>query len=432
MQLKLTRKQIVRYMILAAILGFLLLNIVNDYQFRGFNMAIAMLSSLVLIYKSRLEVGSVAVFILLFFSLVRISPEYLFEIRTTGFTYFYNHHTYNIVITILMTYLSILSVFYDTRKRGLNSEELRGDNNWIFLLLCVVSVAIIIFGINRQVGLTYTVAIRTMYEYFMPIFLLAYYYSDKKVRSRGVLILLAVIYVIQDFYYGGRISSLQMGILVFILFFPWMPLRYMIVASVLGYVLLRAVGIYRETYSLLAINWSNLLGGVLFDAEGNYIINTFSEVLYSSSGLVFSRLYHFEPSVMTLSFIAFIRRVFTGEDLLLGNIVAYISLYVSPVGGGGFFPAYFFFWLGWGGVLFSAWVTVLLFNHTPSLTSRVYQQMTYILMLVMFPRWFYYTPLILFRLVLVNFAILYSGLWFFDQLLKRTRVGKTGAPSLTS
>jgi len=134
---------------------------------------------------------------------------------------------------------------------------------------------------------------------------------------------------------------------------------------------------------------------------------------------------------MTLSFMAFIRRVFTGEDLLLGNLVAYISRYVSPVGGGGFFPAYFFAWLGWGGVLFSVWVTVLLFNRLQTSTSGVYKQMTYILLLAMFPRWFYYSPIILFRMVLVNFAILYFGLWFLDRLLKRERIAKLGSLLVT-
>lgn len=413
-------KEFTRNRLFLLILAFLMVNIVADFVFSEINMVIVLISSAVLVWKSRNEIGSSIVFLLLLFSMIQISPEFLFNVRTTGFDFFYQEELYNIVIAILMVFTSILAVFYNQRRNEFLRSDFTKENGWVFSVLILISIYILIFGINRGTSSTYVyvVSITTIYEYFVMIYILAYYYSSKSKISNLFLMLLGFFYIIQDFYYGGRISSVQLTILSAILFFPKVKFKHILLLLLPAYLTLRLVEIYRTSNSFFDMNFLSVFANFKNPLE-NYQWNTFAEVLYSSSGLVYAKNAVHTIIERLISFTDFIINIFIGGVRPFGNIISYISANISPVGGGGFLPAYFYYWLGWGGVILISFFVVKMLNLESKERLNDFWKIVYILTLSMFPRWFYYSPLILIRFILFNFLIIYSILKIIDLLTKK-------------
>lgn len=416
---QINKRNLIKYGLLSLLLFFLIVNILNDYKYSELCMIISLLSSVLLIYKSRNEIGSTFIFLFLFLSLLQISPEYLLDVKTTAYSYFYNENIYNISIAIIMVYITFIAIFFKERRTKELSSQLNGNNNLIFVLLYIGCIYILLFGINRGSYTGYTVSIKTIYEYFVMVYCFAYYYSNKSTITKILLLLLALVYILQDFYYGGRISSFQIIILIGILFFNKLRLKSIIVFSVLGYILMNFIAEYRVNYSISGFNFTSIINSLFSNPVTNYKWNTFSEVLYSSGGLVYSKLNIFAVEDTTRSFIDFIINIFIGGERHFGNIVSYIDSNISNVGGGGFLPVYFYFWTGWVGVIIISWITTKLLNFESNNNSGDYHKIAYILLLAMFPRWYLYTPLVLFRFLLLNYTILYISLKILDKLTKR-------------
>jgi hypothetical protein len=401
------------------VLSNVLINFFLDFKFTELNYIILMISSSFLIFKSRKENGILIVFLFVFFSFLQLGPEFLFNVRTTLYSFFYIEYYYGIVLSILTFYISFLALFLKEKQKSLSLIHLNGNNSLLFTLLVITLISIIIFGVNRGIYSQYTISINTIYEYFVMIFLFAFYYSNKSKLSTFLLITLGLVFIIQDFYYGGRISSLQLTILLSILFLNKLSYRQILLFLFGGYILFNIVEIYRINYefdfSILVDVFDNLFGNPLTD----YRLNTFSEVFYSSSGLVFTRLNIFSLLEIIESFYLFSISIFLGGENTSGNIVLFISQNISSLGGGSYLPAYFYFWFGWLGVFFISLFTAYLLNLNSSSRNTSYKTLLYILVLSMIPRWFLYSPLILFRYSIVNFSIVYFLLFLGNILTQK-------------
>jgi hypothetical protein len=375
-------------------------------------MLLLLISALTFLIKVHKNSGLSFIAILLLVSMLQISPEFFFGVKTTGFEFFYIEDSYNLVILILMTFISTIAIFTDSNDKQIKINS--SSNPIVFLILFFVSLYILVFGINRGSLIGYTVRINTLYEYFIITYVLLFYYAKKTPLNNIFMIVYGFIYILQDFYYGGRISSLQLFIVILILFLPKkISIFNMVLIIIPGYIFLKVIELYRTGEIQ---NLSNILG-YINNPITNYQINTFSEVLYSSSGLVFSSQFLFTIFERLNFFMNFLKSIFIGAYNEESNIVSYISNNVSSVGGGGFFPVYLYFWIGWIGVFVSGIAFSVILNLKIDKTND-YLKILYIIVLSTFPRWFYYSPLVLFRLAFLNFTIVYIFTKVLDNLLK--------------
>ena len=417
MNINLSYTRIVQFGLLLILAALTALNAAHGYPLKELSMVICLASSFVLIIKSRHDVGSAAIFLFLLYAMVMISYEFLFGIKTAIMSFYYEAALYNQVICILAFFLGSLAIFLKPKVRDDDQfNSLQGNNSYLLLASLALCAYILVFGVNRGVYESYSVRITSIYEYFILFYLLAFYYSKKTWKSNLLLLGMAAVYILQDFYYGGRISSLQLMILIAILFLHKIKLWKLLTLSVLGYALMNAVELFRnqEKLSILSI-----LNSLFVNQGASYKDNTFSEVLYSSSALVYSSINVFTETERISTFVDFIRNTFS-DNRPLGNIIPYISQNISYVGGGGYFPVYFYFWLGWGGVLLASWAAIRMLNVDQSQQCSDYLTLLKILTVAMFPRWFVYTPLIFTRFILLNFSLIFIFYVLFDSITKRS------------
>jgi len=402
----------IRWLSILVLVLFVCVDSINHYSYSKLAIALGFCATLYLLYQSRRNLGHFVVFLFIFYSIYKISPQYLYGVKTTAYTFFYNQIGYDISATILSVFVTILAIWYRPRTFVDPYEINPKENPLVFYILVFLSVMVLAFGVSHVRGSSYEVNTNTSYEYFIMVFMFAFQYSGGRKVRKFILLILGMVYILQDFYYGGRIASVELLILVALLYF-YKRIRYLtlVISLVPTIVLLDVVQFFRAHYTLHGFSLASI-----FSSAG-YSWNTFGEVLYSSSGLVNTSLFYFDFSEKIHSFFDFIISIFVGGrlPLPLGQIVSYISTHISLVGGGGYFPVYFYFWFGWFGVGLSA-VIVSIMLHLRPLRHNDFGRLLSVLFIALVPRWYLYSPLLLFRFVILNFVIAYVLIGILDKV----------------
>jgi len=234
-----------------------------------------------------------------------------------------------------------------------------------------------------------------IYEYFLIFFLMGFKYMKENLRSKLIMTILAFLYVVKNLSFGGRIESLQLIIMIFILFFE-SKFKYRVLIPIL-LILVVFLGFWGVFRGFVAGDISVLNYMRRMDLLS--IFGTQSEVIYSSSviqSLRIDSLYSQEEflKMLVLFFVSvFIPSRFMPQEAYLTSV----ARNVSGFGGGGLISSYFYTWLGYFGVVFiGLWIAMLLngLGRRRSQGFVVYQ----IMILSVYPRWFSYSPITMFKL----------------------------------
>jgi len=248
-----------------------------------------------------------------------------------------------------------------------------------------------------------------IYEYFLIFFLMGFKYMKENLLSKLIMAVLVSLYVVKNLSFGGRIESLQLIIMIFILFLEG-KFKYRVLLP-LGLLLVVFLGL-----------WGMFRGSVSSDLSILYYLRRFntlevfatqSEVIYSSAviqSLRIDSLYSQEEflNMLVLFFVSvFVPSRFMPQEAYLTSV----ARNVSGFGGGGLISSYFYTWLGYFGVVFiGLWIAMLLngLGRRRSQGFVVYQ----IMVLSVYPRWFSYSPITMFKLsfygVIVYFIFRFS------------------------
>jgi hypothetical protein len=408
-----------KFYLFSALVFFTIINASMKYVMGNISMLVTLFSCSVLLFKSRKDLGHFTLFVFITYAMITISTEYLSSTVTASSLFFYNEFTYNFSISILCFFITFVSIFYNY-KRDVTSYSVKCvDNTILYNMLVILSIGIMYFGMNRINTTVYSSKINTLYEYFALTVLFAFKFSGKSIRKKLVLVIIILIYILQDFSYGGRISTLQLGIMiVLVLFSKILSYKHIIIFSIPALLILNVVYIYRNNHSLNNII-PNLIS-FLINSTKNYEYNTFSDVLYSSSAFIYSKLFIFNWSIPILSFVAFFLNIFLGGRFDYGNVTVLISSKISALGGGGYLPVFFYFWFDWLGVILISIFIVWILNIRLKHSNSEYWTLLTIVFISLVPRWFVYSPLVLFRYVFLNFSLLYYSLIVSHKFLQST------------
>ncbi|MDN4495106.1 hypothetical protein [Ureibacillus aquaedulcis] len=366
---------------------------------KGVNLFFACLAlffSGVLLFKSR---RSIPIFLISFFILYSnysiIVGEYfvggelgipLYEVKDT--------EIYGIGIKLMLLFVSIVALFLKPSKILIESIEIKPkDNLLVFIGLCILLLFILVFGINRGEINSYSVSITPLYEYSLLIFLMAYYVSGKTKQRISSLLVIAVVFVLQDFYYGGRITSLQIILLLLItVFLRKLSVKFILIGGFLGIVVNSIVGLYRSSYSFEDINLLNVLVGM----KDNFFVFDTPIYAYYATATHIASVSLLSITERLESFFGFIATIFIGSEIEIADITTFVvNNYFFNYGGGLIF-SHFYFWFGWFGVIISAVLIVYLLNIIRNVKSE-YMKLAIVIFIFSVPRWYLYTPLNLFR-----------------------------------
>ncbi|MFU7590433.1 hypothetical protein ACMX9J_16015 [Priestia sp. RMT2NF4] len=332
---------------------------------------------------------------------------------------------YGLNIRILLIFTSIVALLYKSRNVKQNSYSLVvKDNIAIFLGLLLILLYILAFGVNRADLSSYSVSITPLYEYSSILFLLAYYFSGNSKIRICILALLLVPYVLQDFYYGGRITSLQLILLFLVtVFLKRLSVKLVLVNGFIGIFLNSLVGAYRKSYSLDSLN----IIDVFINIKDNLFVFDTPVFAYYSSATQIAASKVMSISDRLNSFEGFIGSIFAGESSSeIGSVSRYVSTHYFMNVGGGFITSFFYLWLGLAGVILISLIVVFIFNKVGT-GKNDYWRLVTVLIIFSTPRWYMYTPLSLIRPVLL-FSVLYLIVMLVHTMLVKIAGGKKLTP----
>lgn len=386
-----------------------LLIYINNFEVTLFTNKIdavsTLLFSFLLLYKSRNNLPvTLAAFFIFYCNYSIIMGEYLtdgrlgipvYEVKTVAI--------YGITIRALLLFTAIITLLYNGKSVNLSKFKLiPKDNILIFYSLFFILIYILLFEVNRGNMNSYSVRISPIYEYSYLLFLFSYYSSGKSIIRRFLIVSLLTLFVLQDFYYGGRITALQIILLFTVtIFVQKLSFKFIIFSGFVGILLNSLIGVYRSNYSLNSIN----LLDIFINLKNSFFVFSTPVFAYyaSATHVAASQIVSLNEKLRSL--IAFINSIFVGSNNEISNLTIYVSNNYFLNIGGGVIPSHFYFWMGWTGVILISSFLVLLLNKIGGLTSD-FQKLCFIIVITTVPRWYLYSPLSLFR-PLILLTILY-------------------------
>jgi len=327
-----------------------------------------------------------------------------------------NIQYYGPAIRILLLFMSIISLFVKVQtKKSIEYKIISQDNLLLYLLVVALLGYVFAFGINREVTSSYSVKITTLYGYSPILFLFGFYFKGKSKLRAFILYLLAAIFILQDFYYGGRITSLQIIILIAIYnFTEKITIMRLILYGFAGIVMSSAVSAYRSAYSLNRVDLLSIINRI-FD---KFFVFDTSVGAYYATATHIATFEIIDIETKMESFFDFIKSIFLGSGNSIGNVSSYVSQNYFMNGGGGLLPSHFYFWLGWIGVIFVSIIIIAIVNNLNRNSSDL-NKLIILAVVSRVPAWYLYNPINLFRGAILVVILFYAVFMLADKITKK-------------
>lgn len=362
---------------------------------------------------------SVPILVMVFFFLpyMYIPKYFFFDSVFISFWMDYQD-AYFVNFVSLLNSLFFVSLYFGTGKLSdsfLKNKKIVGslrDAN-VFFATSFVLLIIIVFGVTGDTVFesgrygTGEVSKSALHEFFIVFFIVSVFSLNLKSSfQKNVLAFLLIIYTFKTLIYGGRIEILQLWLGVLYLVFNFFEKRraFLFFLSLLAYLIFDFISQIRSNplliLSLYDLNFFWYLEG---DFDRKFISNQFGDVYQSSLrvvGLVHDG--YIDALTRVSSFLTIIFGVLLPSNLMpdFYNLSSYKKS-IAMSGGGGLVSAFSFVWLSFfGPILFGFFVGFMLrkFYQLNNPLINIYG----LLILITFPRWFAYYPVILFKMNIVG------------------------------
>jgi hypothetical protein len=406
------------------VISFLLLFIASYFSIIANQLLL--ICSLLITVRLLYKFWNTPVFFLFLFLLLFHFPfifNYLLDWEITNFSFFNNTKIIFYVGRIFFLFQFVIFYFINekivyTPVRDRIKVE---PNQSLFYLLLIISILLYFTTLSGESLLTASYGSQekhgsALYEYVVALILLAFTFSSKNKFQVYILSTFMVFYVSKDLLFGGRVSSLQMILLAYIIFIDrTIKFKIIIFYAILFIIFLKAFEFIR-LYNGIIIGTDSFDIKTLYSLSGDIKVYGSNEgnVVYSSIrllGLVKSGIISFYDRIYSLLFFLF-SSINPGFKLpSISDLSSYLQD-TYPCGGGGLFPIYFFVWGGLFGVAISGFFIGKVINWFMN-SKNIFLIIYSIMILCTFPRWFAYNPIIVIKLSL--FPIYF---YFFIKLFK--------------
>jgi len=291
----------------------------------------------------------------------------------------------------------------------------------IFYLCCIIFLFCIIKGKSGQTifqsgGYSDTmknIEVSSLYGYGIIVMGVAVIYANTK-RKLQLLYVLSIIYVLKDFAFGGRIDSIMLGLLWFVVYIQYILKKSTILILVfIAFIFNSIFEVYRLATSGNIIQLLSSNSSIISVTTGNS-----AEVFYASMRII----YMIQESILTfgdrmLSAFYFILSIIIPYDKLPD--IANLSQYESRTywtGGGGLCSTFSYAMFGLIGVAILGYFISRQFNYLMQNRHKTIPLFYAILIVVTTPRWFAYYPIAIIKYCVYG-AIFLSIIFSLDQVL---------------
>lgn len=187
-------------------------------------------------------------------------------------------------LIVIYYFLTLKPMYHIVKKQVYNNKTLY----YLCLLICFIFTILGHSGKNIMEAGYYGSgegSLSTTFEYAIIFAVGAFIFSGEKPYRKRILYGLSIFYVLMDLSYGGRVSSVQLILAIWFLDFQYrnIPLKYIIILAVVGYVFFSAWGVFRGDVSG---DFSSAVTTITSGQEAGYYSIDDGYVLYSGARVV--------------------------------------------------------------------------------------------------------------------------------------------------
>ncbi len=309
-----------------------------------------------------------------------------------------------IAIDLLILMFSVINYFFPkiVKSNDFSNEVVEyNSNNNIIIIGFLMLLGIYLYHVLNNITRT-----TTLLEYSIILFIIELYMTKKRKKWKIATEILMIVFAVSALYYGDRIAVLQIILAdVLINYIDKFKKKTILLITILGLFMFTLFGIYGD-YLDKGIRLQYISVGETITAlsDRRFAIDTSVAAYHAGLSIVESSQYY------TINY-------------RLGNAAKYLFVY-TPLGskyskytslnrevrkyrgniGGGYITSYFYFWFSWMGPIIIGLYFSFLLNRLKN--KNQYEYLLKIFILSTMPRWYMYSPDLLFRGVII-FSIVY-------------------------
>jgi len=353
-----------------------------------------------------------------------LSPFFLFDIPFATRENYLDYETSVINMQCLILFSLTFFIFLEVPSEEYIDlpNKLERKNNFPIFMFCISAIIFLGSLMVTMKGTAYGVDYREVTEaryafidYSIIFLFLSFMFSDKKYNF--IILMAGATYIFICLIYGYRLRMIQMGLIVFFLFFEKkINTKILFILLVFIFFGLKLVASMRGLDK--AIDFQSLLGisgGVTISNQGGVFLNANMYI-----GLVNDGFITIQQRIST--FFGNIVAIFYSQSALPAslNLSKLASQYFS-IPGGGLISGYIYVWAGlYSSIpvgLFIAYLySKLLLNKRPSVYYVAYM----VVIISVFPRWFAYSPIHFFKMSFYCVFLLFV-FNLFDRFLRQVK-----------
>lgn len=401
------------------------LTFLDDYKYNNllavFGAVLLLMISVLSLIKARKKLSLLILFaMLLYFNYSIAYYFYLTDNRGDFFATF-SHTSVSMIGLVCLLLFNLIVYLFLPSKIEENKDVIyikeKNNNPVLVLGTIVVCLFIWVFAYTRPTVEGQRGSISTIYEYSIILFILGFYYCGKQKFLRYCLIGVLLLIALQNLIYGGRVTALQLFIVLLLTNFPKINKKILAIGVAVVFVWMIGVGAMRARFSFSGISEAlrnTFKGGFALDTAyaAYHASMTFFKVEEITS---FSqKIYLFGRWLLSIP----LGGAFISDSNLSVYTVNYHKHY-----GGGLLPTYMYFYLGYIGVfLISLWVALYLRRTMLNKTGGLGKSLA-IYFVCTAPRWYLYSPSQLFRGTLL-FILIFALFKLIHNILVVDKVGQ--------
>ncbi len=324
------------------------------------------------------------------------------------------YELYEKSILIIIVFLISLIFFLKENKKNQANAFTFEDNVVLYTGLYILIILINIFFFDRSSHAGYVVRGTPIQGYTYILFMFLNYYSGNRPIRKNLSIILAILVSMQILAFGGRGSVIPIVVITMMTYFKnSLDFKKIIFFAGIGIIAFTLVGTHRSGQSVS-------VSSIVIDLSENLFVQDTSIMAFNSSVTHLAAAEFYNWGFRLQSFFAFILAIIFGGNIKfteLSNVTPIASrIYLNL--GGGIMPSYFYFWLGWIGVILAGFILAKILNRGIYSKNRV-TFLSVVTMIAGTTTWYLYSPLQLFRVTLVLVPILYFVLNSLDKIIKK-------------
>ena len=308
----------------------------------------------------------------------------------------------NIVLIFFVTYLCTLKGNAVKEKRVFLIQY---ATDWLITGAGAAYIALAPFLFYHTENFGVRGIASAFYEYALIVLIVALCFSGRDWKALAVLLATSAWMILHGLLHGERVLALQIMIVWGLyLLLHVLSLKLIMPACIVGIFVFTAFGMYRGLSAMEGNVFSSVFqtllhGGMANDTSYAAFQTSLNVIRYGDLLSILERLW---------LFIKYLAYIFAGSAVPDVNL-ALLALEVGWHGGGGWLPVYFYFWLGFPGVIASGALLGWLVNRVSNLNrQRGYLNYLALYLVATSPRWYLYSPAPLTRGVLM-YTLAYVG-----------------------